>query len=40
MKKGATRKADKRLIFRMWFRHPKTGKIVYTGRPIPKWVKA
>lgn len=29
-----------RLIFRMWFRHKKTGKIIRTGRPIPMWVKA
>ena len=29
-----------RLIFRMWFRHKRSGKIVYTGRPIPMWVRA
>ena len=29
-----------KLIFRMWFRHKITGKIIYTGRPIPMWVKA
>ena len=34
------RKPNLRLIFRMWFRHKKTGKIIYTGRPIPMWVKA
>lgn len=28
------------LIFRYWYRHYRTGKIIYTGRPIPMWVKA
>jgi hypothetical protein len=30
-----------RLIFRWWFRHRITGKIVRskTGRPFPLWVK-
>ena len=27
------------LIFRMWFRHPVSKKIIRTGRPIPMWVK-
>lgn len=31
---------DKVLIFRNHFRHPKTGKIVITGRPIPMLIDA
>jgi hypothetical protein len=33
-------RADRVLIFRMWFRHWKTGKIICTGRPIPMRIKA
>ena len=38
--KDAPKRPGMRLIFRMWFRHKKTGKIIRTGRPIPMWVKA
>ena len=40
MNSGMPKKSGKRLIFRMWFRHWKTGKIIRTRRPIPIWVDA
>jgi hypothetical protein len=35
-------KKGKRLIFRWWYKHPKTGKIIRSknGRPMPIWVDA
>ena len=38
-KRSAPGQDGKILIFRMWFRHPKSGAIVRTGRPIPMWVR-
>lgn len=31
----------KRLIFRWWYRHPKTGRIIRAKhRPFPMWIDA
>jgi hypothetical protein len=40
MSKVSEPKAGKVLIFRNRFRHPKTGKIIVTGRPIPMYIDA
>jgi hypothetical protein len=40
--KNPARRGNKVLIFRPYFRHPKTGKLIYpkNGRVFPMWVDA
>jgi len=39
MDKNQNNSSDCDVVFTMYFKHWKTGKIVYTGRPIPMKIK-